>query len=88
MARLPESMIGDFQMETSEGFNDYMYELGVNIVTRNIANQLYPLQKIRQAEDGVVTLDTETSFRYILPLSLAYYLGTYTGRPRSNNNIL
>merc|ERR1712080_446895 len=35
--RLPEFMIGDFQMETSEGFNDYMYELGVNIVTRNIA---------------------------------------------------
>merc|ERR1712080_451568 len=61
--RLPEFMIGDFQMETSEGFNDYMYELGVNIVTRNIANNLYPLQKIRQAEDGVITLDTETSFR-------------------------
>ena len=41
-------MIGDFQMETSEGFNDFMYELGVNFVTRNIANNLYPLQQIRQ----------------------------------------
>ena len=45
---LPACMIGDFQMETSEGFNDFMYELGVNFVTRNIANNLYPLQQIRQ----------------------------------------
>ena len=45
---LPAFMIGDFQMETSEGFNDFMYELGVNFVTRNIANNLYPLQQIRQ----------------------------------------
>ena len=54
---LPTNMIGDFQMETSEGFNDFMYEMGVNIVTRNIANNLYPLQQIRQdKDDEVVTL--------------------------------
>ena len=54
---LPAIMIGDFQMETSEGFNDFMYELSVNIVTRNIANNLYPLQQLRQdKEDEVITL--------------------------------
>ena len=57
MTTLPEFMIGDFQMETSEGFNDFMYEMGVNFVTRNIANNLYPLQKIAQdAADEMVTL--------------------------------
>ena len=60
---LPALMIGDFQMETSEGFNDFMYELSVNILTRNIANNLYPLQKIRQTADGQISLDTETTFR-------------------------
>ena len=57
MTTLPEFMIGDFQMETSEGFNDFMYEMGVNFVTRNIANNLYPLQKISQdLSDELVTL--------------------------------
>merc|ERR1712038_2058830 len=61
---LPAFMIGDFQMETSEGFNDFMYEMGVNFVTRNIANNLYPLQQIRQdKDDELVTLETLTSFK-------------------------
>merc|ERR1712154_110499 len=61
---LPAVMIGDFQMETSEGFNDFMYELSVNILTRNIANNLYPLQQIRQdKDDEIITLDTLTSFK-------------------------
>merc|ERR1711884_524784 len=61
---LPACMIGDFQMETSEGFNDFMYELGVNFVTRNIANNLYPLQQIRQdPADEMISLETLTSFR-------------------------
>ena len=57
---MPEFMIGDFQMETSDGFNDFMYEMGVNFVTRNIANNLYPLQKITQdSADEMVTLGDE-----------------------------
>merc|ERR1712045_226823 len=64
MTTLPEFMIGDFQMETSEGFNDFMYEMGVNFVTRNIANNLYPLQQLRQdKDDEMVTLETLTSFK-------------------------
>ena len=62
MPQLPEFMIGDFQMETSEGFNDFMYEMGVNFVTRNIANNLYPLQQIRQdKDDELVTLGMKNS---------------------------
>ena len=54
---LPAVMIGDFQMETSEGFNDFMYELSVNFATRTIANNLYPLQQLRQdKDDEVITL--------------------------------
>jgi len=59
---LPNNMLGDFQLETSEKFNEFMIVLGVNWVTRNIANALYPVQKIRQ-EGGEILLDTETSFQ-------------------------
>ncbi|XP_023323533.1 myelin P2 protein [Eurytemora carolleeae] len=59
---LPSFMIGDFQLETSELFNEFMTELGVNWVTRNIANNLYPVQKISQDEDEI-SLITETPIR-------------------------
>merc|ERR1719341_438920 len=59
---LPHYMIGDFQLDTSEKFNEFMTELGVNWVTRNIANNLYPVQKISQEGDEIL-LDTETTFR-------------------------
>ena len=29
-----EKMLGSFQMETSEGFDEFMYEMGVNMFTR------------------------------------------------------
>ena len=29
-------MLGDFQLETSEGFDDYMYGIGVNWFTRKV----------------------------------------------------
>merc|ERR1712142_428887 len=59
---LPSYMIGNFQLSTSENFNELMCELGVNWVTRNIANNLYPVQKIRQVGEDIY-LDTETTFR-------------------------
>ena len=31
---VPELMLGSFQMETSEGFDEFMYEMGVNMFTR------------------------------------------------------
>ena len=33
---VPELMLGSFQMETSEGFDEFMYEMGVNMFTRSI----------------------------------------------------
>merc|ERR1711874_454520 len=56
MENIPEIMVGDFQMESSEGFDELMYELGVNIFTRKIGNSLYPLQQIRQ-KDGEITVE-------------------------------
>eukprot|EP00092_Neocalanus_flemingeri_P034971 GFUD01038054.1.p1 GENE.GFUD01038054.1~~GFUD01038054.1.p1 ORF type:complete len:157 (+),score=53.71 GFUD01038054.1:324-794(+) len=69
---LPDFMIGDFQMETSEGFDEFMYEMGVNIFTRKIGNSLYPLQQISQ-HDGDITLETLTSFKNI---KITFKLGT------------
>ena len=61
---LPSKMIGDFQMESSERFDEFMYEMGVNMFTRTIVNQLYPLQKIRQdPADELITIETLTSFK-------------------------
>ena len=58
-------------METSEGFNDFMYELGVNFVTRNIANNLYPLQQIRQdPADEMISLGNNNNKQTNKPMSL------------------
>ena len=73
MTTLPEFMIGDFQMETSEGFNDFMYEMGVNFVTRNIANNLYPLQKITQdPADEMVTLGEDKCYEVLNVLQFPF----------------
>ena len=31
---LPEFMLGEFKMETSEGFEDFLYEIGINWLNR------------------------------------------------------
>ena len=33
---LPAYMLGKFQLETSEGFDDFMYEISVNWFTRKV----------------------------------------------------
>ena len=33
---LPQYMEGSFILDTSEGFNDYMYEIGVSYLTRKV----------------------------------------------------
>ena len=35
-APLPDNMLGTFQLETSEGFTNYMYEVGVDWFTRKV----------------------------------------------------
>jgi len=80
---VPEMMLGSFQMETSEGFDEFMYEMGVNMFTRKIANNLYPLQEIRMEEDGQMSIDTFTSFKNTktkFPLGTAWEEYTADGR--------
>ena len=36
-AQLPEHMLGQYQLETSEGFNDFMHEVGVSWFTRKVS---------------------------------------------------
>ena len=35
-AQLQANMLGQYQLQTSEGFNDFMYEIGVNWFTRQV----------------------------------------------------
>merc|ERR1712066_280045 len=79
---VPEMMLGSFQMETSGGFDEFVYELGVNMFTRKIANNLYPLQEIRM-EEGEMCIDTFTSFKNTktkFPLGPAWEEYTADGR--------
>ena len=35
-SQLPAFMLGEFQLDTSEGFSDFMYQVGVNWFTRTV----------------------------------------------------
>ena len=39
--QLPANMLGKYQLETSEGFSDFMSEIGVNWFTRQVASNLF-----------------------------------------------
>ena len=38
---LPSYMEGNFILETSDGFNDYMYEIGVSYFTRKVTRSTF-----------------------------------------------
>merc|ERR1712173_189433 len=59
---LPEYMIGEFELETSDGFNDYMYAVGVSWFTRKIACSLYPTAKNEQSGQDI-TISTSSTFK-------------------------
>merc|ERR1711913_123104 len=61
-APLPNYMLGDFQLETSEGFDDYMYEIGVNWFTRKIACALYPTARNTQ-RGKIIKINTDSTFK-------------------------
>ena len=44
---LPNYMLGEFQLETSQGFEDFMYELGVNWFTRKVVNLIKTIMYIQ-----------------------------------------
>merc|ERR1712018_721658 len=60
---LPNYMLGDFQLETSEGFDNYMYEIGVNWFTRKIACTLYPTARNSITPDGRIKINTWSTFK-------------------------
>jgi hypothetical protein len=39
-------MKGEFQLEGSEGYTNFLYELGIDFFTRYFMNSLTPIQKI------------------------------------------
>ena len=43
---LPDYMKGEFQLEGSEGYTNFLYELGIDFFTRYFMNSLTPIQKI------------------------------------------
>jgi len=61
--KLPSYMIGSFQLTTSEGFTDFMSEMGVGWFQRSIACSLYPTKEISQESDGEVKMKMLTTYK-------------------------
>merc|ERR1711878_21828 len=62
-AQLPEHMLGTYQLETSERFSDFMYEIGVSWFTRQIACALYPTATNKNLGGDTVGIDTSSTFK-------------------------
>jgi len=62
-ANLPNYMLGEYVLETSDGFDNYMWQLGVNWFTRKIACALYPTATNRNNPNGEITIDTSSTFK-------------------------
>merc|ERR1711934_565268 len=62
-AQLPDNMLGKYQLETSEGFSDFMSEIGVNWFTRQIACALYPTATNKNLGGDTVGIDTSSTFK-------------------------
>merc|ERR1711863_52244 len=62
-AQLPDHMLGQYQLETSEGFSDFMYEIGVSWFTRTIACSLYPTATNKNLGGDTVGIDTSSTFK-------------------------
>ena len=56
-APFPDNMLGTFQLETSEGVTNYLYEVGVDWFTRKIACSLYPTAT-NELVDGQIEVTT------------------------------
>merc|ERR1712204_28107 len=71
-AQLQTNMLGQYQLQTSEGFNDFMYEIGVNWFTRQIACALYPKATNKNLAGGKIGIDTSSTFK---SSSIDFHLG-------------
>jgi len=63
-------MLGDFQLDSSERYDDFLSSLGVNWFVRQIVTRMKPIQKIRQngkeVEIQTVTAFTNTASKFKL----------------------
>merc|ERR1711981_169267 len=90
-APLPNYMLGDFQLETSEGFDNYMYEIGVNWFTRKIACTLYPTARNSITPDGKIKINTWSTFKsseISFELNKAFSESTADGREVTTTALL
>ena len=64
---LPQYMVGKYVLETSEGFDNYMWELGVNWFTRKVSalNTAKKLQKLQYINHPLLsTIDRLCALSY------------------------
>jgi len=61
-AAMAPSIVGKYQMESSENFDEYMKGIGVGLVMRKMANAASPAVEITEA-DGTYSLKTSTTFK-------------------------
>merc|ERR1712203_1257356 len=90
-APLPNYMLGDFQLETSEGFSNYMYEIGVNWFTRTIACTLYPTARNSITREGKIQINTWSTFKsseLIFELNTPFQETTADGREVTTTALL
>ncbi|XP_063155504.1 fatty acid-binding protein 5-like [Candoia aspera] len=59
-----EAFLGKWRLVSSEGFEDYMKELGVNMALRKIGNMAKPDLLITK-NDAQITIKTESTFKTI-----------------------
>merc|ERR1712241_914156 len=90
-APLPNYMLGDFQLETSEGFENYMYEIGVNWFTRKIACTLYPTARNSITPEGKIKINPWSTFKsseLIFELNTPFQETTADGRDVTTTALL
>ena len=67
---LPEYMLGEYVLETSEGFDDYMWQLGVNWFTRKVRDQIFVIRLIHSSDKSWSSVLSSTNMRQIRSLHL------------------
>merc|ERR1712186_9645 len=62
-AALEPYMLGKFELETSNGFEDFMTEIGVGFLTRKVACALTPVATNSLLPNGQIKIDTHSTFK-------------------------
>merc|ERR1712045_916909 len=62
-AALEPFMLGKFELESSNGFEDFMTEIGVGFLTRKVACALTPVATNSLLPNGQIKIDTHSTFK-------------------------